>query len=259
MSVLSGLRSIRGINWRRVLIQADFISGQIIGRWLTVTVTLIVVLHVVLLLMLGPSQAAAADLTPLIFATSVIYALISGQVVSQMADEIGEGHAMLYLIHPLRRVEYLYAWLVAGPFLILLGYLFSLTVPLLVVDPFLLGYKPMYRLILVMTGQLLYHISLATLFSVISGRRGRATSMYLGFLIFLPLIIMLALMVVTAVLDIYPEMSSIATIFALIYPSVKYFESPLYSTFILLLLYEYGAALIIFLLALRTFTHRKEL
>ncbi len=258
MSGPSRLQSIRGVNWRRVLIQADFISGQIIGRWLTVTVTLIVVLHVVVLLILGPTQAAA-ELMPLLFMTSVIYALIAGQVVSQMADEIGEGHAMLYLIHPLRKVEYLYAWLVAGPMLILAGYIASLIVPLLVVDPSILAEAQLYRLITVMAGQLLYHISLATLFSVIAGRRGRATSMYLGMLIFVPLALTLAMIIIMAVLDIYIGEDTAFTVLGVVYPALRYLADQNFATYLLSTIYEYGASLTLLALSLGIFTHRKEL
>ncbi len=258
MSGPSSLQSIRRVNWRRVLVQADFISGQIIGRWLTVTVALIVVLHVVVLLILGPTQAAT-ELISLLFMTSVIYALIAGQVISQMADEIGEGHAMLYLIHPLRKVEYLYAWLVAGPMLILAGYLASLVVPLLIVDPFMLGEAQLYRLITVMTGQLLYHISLATLFSVITGKRGRATSMYLGMLIFVPLIMTLIMIIIMAVLDIYIGEDTAFSVLGIVYPALRYLTDQNFATFLLSTIYEYGASLVLFILALGVFTHRKEL
>lgn len=254
----SSLQNIRRINWHRVLVQADFISGQIIGRWLTATVSLIVVLHVVVLLILGPTQATV-QLMPLLFMASAIYALIAGQVVSQMADEIGEGHAMLYLIHPLRRAEYLYAWLMAGPMLILVGYLASLVVPLLIVDPSMLGEAQLYRLITVMGGQLLYHISLATIFSVVSGRRGRATSMYLGVMVFLPLIILLALAIVTAVLDIYIDGSTVVSFLSIVYPALHYLVDQNSATFLLSSIYEYGVSLTLFALALGIFTQRREL
>ena len=209
------------ISWKRTLSHADFITGHLIGPGLVYSVIAIAVFHAFFIAFSGPR--VFTDLSIFFVLTAVIYALLSGLTMASMAGDLEEEYALLYLIHPLRRIEYFLAWLTSGPLLVILSYLLSILVPVLALTPSSLLNTGIITALTAVLGQLFFHSSLIVAASIIYRERSRVYLAVISTLIILPVIAVVAVEMIMSLLHISLSGRTMTYILGVFYPAILYY------------------------------------
>ncbi len=235
---------LRGLSLEAVLAQADFIAATMMGRQVIVLVVLASVLNAVLLAISGFQEDIVMGVEGVV---GLIYALLAGLIVTGLAEELGSGQAMAYLIHPLTAREYIGAWMLAGPGLLGLSYLLAVAAPVLVASPRLIAYRGVAEPLVYGLGELLLTTLLALLLSIATRSRGKAVLLLLSYLLLAPTLTLLLLAILSMVTGYNVDTEDITVAVSLFHPIVAMYGEYT-STKLLGLLYAYGGSALLSLL-----------
>ena len=230
-----------------VLAQTDFIVMNTLGKALITLVIIVSVFNAVFLPVTGFEPEATKGTEIFL---GIVYTLIAAFMLTGIADEIGTGQAMIHLVQPITKREYVAAWLLAGPALLGISYITAILIPALVLSPRLMTKSTIYEPVIYTLGELLY-IALLTLFlSLLLRNKSRAVFAVLSFMFLIPALGILILGILSSALELHIS-DRVLTVFASIFhPAAAILENdPLVRLFGLI--YSYGGSTILVALLLR--------
>ena len=230
--------NMKRISVDAVLAQTDFIVMNTLGKALITLVILVSVLNAVFLPVTGFEPEATKGTEVFL---GVIYTLMAALMLTGIADEIGTGQAMIHLVQPITKREYIAAWLLAGPALLGISYIAAILIPALVLSPRLITKPTIYEPVIYTLGELLY-IALLTLFlSLLLRNKSRAVFAVLSIMFLIPALGLLILGILSSALGLHIS-SKVLTVFTSIFhPAIVIFENDSMVR-VFGLLYSYGSS-----------------
>ncbi len=241
-----GEHDMKRISMNAVLAQTDFIVMNTLGKALITLVVLVSVLNAVFLPVTGFEPEATKGTEVFL---GVIYTLIAALMLTGIADEIGTGQAMIYLVQPITKREYIAAWLLAGPALLGVSYVAAILIPALVLSPRLITKPTIYEPVIYTLGELLYIALLTLLLSLLLRNKSRAVFAVLSFMFLIPALGILILGILSSMFGLHISNKVLAIFTTIFHPAAVIFENDS-MTKLFGLLYSYGgsAALVALLL-----------
>ncbi len=237
---------MKRVSMDAILAQTDFIVMNTLGKALITLVILVSVLNAVFLPVTGfePDATKGTELF-----LGIIYTLMAALMLTGIADEIGTGQAMIHLVQPITKREYITAWLLAGPALLGVSYIAAILIPALVLSPRLITKPIIYEPVTYTLGELLY-IALLTLFlSLLLRNKSRAVFAVVSFMFLIPALGALTLGILSSMLGLRLSAEVLTVFISIFHPAVVIFENDSMVR-VFGLLYSYGgsAALVALLL-----------
>ena len=229
---------MKRISMDAILAQTDFIVMNTLGKALITLVILVSVLDAVFLPVTGFEPDATKGTEVFL---GVIYTLMAALMLTGIADEIGTGQAMIHLVQPITKREYIAAWLLAGPALLGVSYITAILIPALVLSPRLITKPIIYEPVIYTLGELLY-IALLTLFlSLLLRNKSRAVFAVLSFMFLIPALGILILGILSSTLGLHISDKVLAVFTSIFHPAIVIFENDS-AIRVFGLLYSYGGA-----------------
>jgi len=235
------------VSWRSILAQADFIVMSAMGRGLLALTVLIAVLNAVFIPMSGASQS---DMVIMEFFLIVIYTLLASLLLTGIADEIGSGQALIHLVQPITKREYVAAWLIAGPALLGVSYVAAIAIPALVLSPRIVAKPAIYDPIVYGLGELLYISMLTLAFSLMVRNKNRAVLGAISFLFLIPVLGLLILAILSVSMGQSVSEKAIVFLVTLFHPAIP-MTTNFHGIRVFSLAYSYGATILLSALLLR--------
>ncbi|RLE72764.1 MAG: hypothetical protein DRJ37_02090 [Thermoprotei archaeon] len=138
----------------RILLHSSYILSRL-SKELTAAMAGLAIIQVIFLSMMAPRMAIRVTLypqpgyvaypqppqtmlTPVLGITSFLYAILTIAIGAQMGLELERGDSALYLSHPISRLSYVASWIIASILIPSLMFFFSLIIPILILEPYLL-------------------------------------------------------------------------------------------------------------------------
>ena len=183
------------LSHRTVLTHANYIVESMLGRPLITLVTLVALLNSIFISVRGfqPESVEGIEAT-----LSLLYALASGLIAAGLAEELGGGQALAYLIHPITSREYILAWMLAGSALIGASYVIAVLSPYLILSPTLLAEDYIVKPLLLGLGTILYYTMISITASIILRNRSLVSLLIISYSILVPIIATILSEVVSA-------------------------------------------------------------
>jgi len=238
---------VKRMNMDTVLAQTDFIVMNTLGKALITLVILVSVLNAIFLPVTGFEPDASKDTEIFL---GIIYTLIAALMLTGIADEVGTGQAMIYLVQPITKREYIAAWLLAGPALLGVSYVAAILIPALVLSPRLITKPTIYEPVIYTLGELLYIALLTLLLSLLLRNKSRAVFAVLSFMFLIPALGILVLGILSSALGLHISNRVLALFASIFHPAVVIFED---DSLVRLfgLLYSYGGSAVLVALLLK--------
>jgi len=238
---------LKRVDWETVLAQTDFIIMSMLGKSLVGLVVLVAVLNAVFLPITGFEPETAKNLEAFF---GVTYTLLAALLLTGIADEIGSGQAMIHLVQPITRREYIAAWLLAGPALLGVSYVIALLVPAVVLSPRMITNPAVYEPALYGLGELVYIALITLLASLVLRNKSRAVFAVIAFMFLIPAIVGIMAAIVSEALGVQISDEAMTVFISIFHPVVAMFDN-YGSVRAFGLIYPWAASLLLVLIILR--------
>ncbi len=172
----------------KLLALVDYQLTHIHGRSIVAVAAALGGLMGVMVSFAGPTMLTSSSAATGFLVLTSFFSIVAGVAASGLAEELSSGTALFYLAQPIRRVHYVFSWLLTTCVGLALVYLASLVVPLAVYVPEVLGSRDIAVAVLLGVGQVLYHSLLGLDLALLLRRRGLTILLVMVYVLLCPFI-----------------------------------------------------------------------